>query len=505
MEPWLETVASFLPSGGLYYFCLGLITFLESLALVGIFIPGSVVIVLAGFLAAHGKGDIWMLMTVAALGTILGDCLSYLLGARFGTRLFQTHILLRRRQILDHARRFFDAHGGKSVFFGRFIGFLRPFIPLIAGSARMPFASFMVYTVSSAILWGIAYPGLGFFFGASWQQVQIWTGRLSLLILVFAILLVLNYLFWRYVFPLLQRLVLRLWVRSQGTLEQLAASRQSLWFAARLPHLHKFVLDRFSLRKSTGFSLSIGFLASLIFALGFFWINRLLVRQTPLVRGDQLFYELMPELHHPFSNLFFAAVSQLGDVSIMLMVAALALLWLILNNRDFSALILVFGSAAGQVLVLLIKVIFDHGRPLPYFLHVDTVFSSFPSSHAFSAVAFYGLIVYFLLGSVRLWEIRFYLVFWASFFALLVAFSRIYLGAHWLSDVLGGLTLGACWLSVLITICEMRFRFGEFPLRRGWRPISLSRRGKLLILAPAAAATLVGIALLITTNLRMLN
>ncbi|MDO3376811.1 bifunctional DedA family/phosphatase PAP2 family protein [Geoalkalibacter halelectricus] len=501
MEPWLETFAAWLPSGWLYYACLGLIAFLESLALVGIFVPGSVIIVMAGFFAAHGQGAPLPLMAAVTVGAIFGDLVSYLLGARYGTRLFQTRILVRRKQILNRARLFFVAHGGKSVFFGRFIGILRPFIPLIAGSARMPPAPFAAYTLISAILWGVAYPGLGYFFGASWQRVQVWTGRLSLLMLVFAGLLVINHLFWRFAFPLLQNLALRLWLTAQKKLRTMAASRFSLWSAAHLPTLHEFVVERFSLRKSTGFALSVGFFASLILALVFFWINRLLLRQTPLVRTDLVVYELMSELHHPVSDLFFSVVSQMGDLPILLLAAAFTLLWLTLNNRDFSALILLLGFPAGQLLVLLVKFIFDHPRPLPFFPHFETAFASFPSSHAFSAVAFYGLVVYFILGSVRLWETRFYLIFWASFWALLIGFSRIYLGAHWLSDVLGGLTLGACWLAVLITICEMRFRFGEFPLPLGWRPVKLTRRGRLWILVPAGLAVLIAIALLIQSNL----
>ena len=86
MESWLEQLITWLPTGALYYFLLGLIAFLESLAIVGLFIPGSVVIVLAGFLAAQGKGDPYVLMSVAALGSLAGDMLSYWLGARHGAR-----------------------------------------------------------------------------------------------------------------------------------------------------------------------------------------------------------------------------------------------------------------------------------------------------------------------------------------------------------------------------------------------------------------------------------
>ncbi len=505
MEPWLESVANWLPSGGWYYFWLGLIAFLESLAIVGIFVPGSVIIVLAGFLAAQGKGDPLSLMAVSALGAALGDFLSYLLGARFGEVLFQTSILKRRRQVLERARGFFLGHGGKAVFFGRFIGFLRPFMPMIAGSARMSPALFAGYTLISAILWGIAYPGLGYFFGASWQQVQIWTGRLSLLILILGALLILNHLFWRYLFPLVLKLVGHLWRRLKIRLEGWADSDFSQKLAQRFPGLHAFALDRFSLRKSTGLALTAGFVVSFVFALTFFWISRAILRQTPLAQGNQFIYDVMPRLHHPASDLLFGALNQLASPPVLLLVAAFVLVWLMLYNRDFSSLILLLGFPAGQALLLLIKLMFAHPRPRPYFPHLETALSSFPSGHAFSAVVLYGLIAYFLLGRVRVWENRFYLTFWTSFLALLIGFSRLYLGAQWLSDVLGGLALGGFWLSVLITLCEMRFRFGAFPLRRGWEPFHLSPRGRLWVLIPLGLLTTLSICLLIATELDLLT
>lgn len=489
METWLQQVAAWLPSGGLYYLSLGLIAFLESLAIIGIFVPGSIIIVLAGFFAAQGKGDPYFLMGVAALGSFLGDALSYWLGARFGTAMLNSRLMARRADLLKRARGFFIHHGGKSVFFGRFVGLLRPFIPMIAGSAQMPVGLFGLYAFISAILWGLAYPGLGFFFGASWQRVQLWTGRFSLLILVLAGLLILNHLFWRYAFPLLKKMTLRLWQHAENQAAKLVDSALSRWFADHLPGLHAFILNRFSLRRSTGLALSSGFFISLLFAVVFFWMMRALVRQTPLARGDLMVHELVLELQHPLSDLFFLIVTQLGSLPVLTIIAGYALVWLILNNRDFSTLILLLGLPAGQLLVFTVKFFFDRERPLPY-LPLEALSASFPSGHAFSAVMVYGLLAYFLLGTVRVWETRFYLIFWTSFLALVIAFSRIYLGIHWLSDVLAGLALGACWLSVLITLCEIRFRFGEFPLRKGWRPFNLTHSQRLLILLPLGIVTL---------------
>lgn len=188
MEAWLQHFFSYLPDGNLYYLLMGLIAFGESLVAVGLLLPGSTLCVFAGFLALHGKGDILLLVSVAALGAFAGDLLSYLLGARFSAPMLQSRILAKRLNLVRRAELFFADHGGKSVFFGRFFGPVRGFIPFVAGGAGMRPGAFVGYAVISALLWGMAYPGIGYLAGVSWQNVQKWSGRFSLVILAALIL-----------------------------------------------------------------------------------------------------------------------------------------------------------------------------------------------------------------------------------------------------------------------------------------------------------------------------
>lgn len=191
MEDWLRHLFSYLPEGGGYYLLIGLIAFGESLVGIGLLLPGSTLCVFAGFLALHGKGEIATLIGSAAFGAFWGDVLSFVLGARFGPTLLANRWLKKRLDLVRKAEIFFAEHGGKSVFFGRFFGPIRGFVPFVAGGAGMRPGAFFAYAVVSALLWGLAYPGIGWVAGVSWQNVQRWTGRFSLVILAALVVTVL--------------------------------------------------------------------------------------------------------------------------------------------------------------------------------------------------------------------------------------------------------------------------------------------------------------------------
>ena len=191
MEECLHQLFTWLPGGSIYYLSIALIAFMESLVAIGVIVPGSTIIVFTGFLALHGKEDIVTIMTVSMAGAFWGDFLSYWLGARFGPNIINSRFMQKQKRMIGQAELFFARHGGKSVFFGRFIGPIRGFVPFIAGCARMKPQAFISYGIVSAILWGLAYPGLGYLAGVSWQNVQRCSGRLALLIFIALIITVL--------------------------------------------------------------------------------------------------------------------------------------------------------------------------------------------------------------------------------------------------------------------------------------------------------------------------
>ncbi len=182
MEEWLLDIFHLLPGGMLFITAVFLIAFLEALVGIGLIMPGSVLTVFSGWLAYQGKAPVLMIMSAATAGAVIGDIVSYWLGAHFGIHLWRWRMLKKREGLLRLTQLFFYEHGGKSVFIGRFLGPIRGLVPFVAGASRMRPAAFSLYAVISGLLWGISYPGIGYLGGTSWQQAETLAGRLGLLI-----------------------------------------------------------------------------------------------------------------------------------------------------------------------------------------------------------------------------------------------------------------------------------------------------------------------------------
>ena len=135
----------------------------ESLAVIGLFIPGFLVMGLIGGLISLGILDPINTMLWAIGGAIVGDGVSYWIGWRFKHHLPYYWPFSRFPQWLARGKEFFIKHGGKSIVVGRFVGPVRPFIPVVAGMMHMNPRQFFLANVLSAILWAPIYmlPGYG--------------------------------------------------------------------------------------------------------------------------------------------------------------------------------------------------------------------------------------------------------------------------------------------------------------------------------------------------------
>jgi undecaprenyl-diphosphatase len=193
MENWIQQFIGFLPDGSSYLLVLFLVAFTESLPMIGLLVPGSTLVVFAGFLVIHGKSSLTLLIIITSSGTLLGDLLSFWLGLQYGSNLLKLQIFQKHHNLIKHTEHFFIDHGGKSIFFARFLGPIRGITPFIAGLSGMPRRQFCGYALISAILWGISYPGLGYLGGSSWKQAQSLTARFGLIIIIILLATLLHY------------------------------------------------------------------------------------------------------------------------------------------------------------------------------------------------------------------------------------------------------------------------------------------------------------------------
>lgn len=191
----LEFLAPYLSQYG--YPTLFLLTFLETSAFLGLVAPGETIIVLCGFYAYRGVLDPWVVGGLAALGAVAGDQVGYLLGRKFGHGLierFGKYVFFDVHR-LRATERYYDRHGGKTVFFGRFMSFLRSFGPAVAGISHMPYGQFLPWSVASCIVWGAAFTLIGYFFGASWNIIEGyfgWGGAIAFLLGIVLVLWLLH-------------------------------------------------------------------------------------------------------------------------------------------------------------------------------------------------------------------------------------------------------------------------------------------------------------------------
>lgn len=159
----------------------------ESLAFVGILIPGTAIVMLAGFSASQGIINPFTLAWLVALGAIIGDCFSYYLGTR-GICLFKEHNKLLKTSHLDKSQAFFHKHGNKSIFLARFVGPLRPFVPFLAGVSKMNLKVFLFWNIVSALLWSATFVLIGYFFGHAFRAIETWITRGSVILVLVIVL-----------------------------------------------------------------------------------------------------------------------------------------------------------------------------------------------------------------------------------------------------------------------------------------------------------------------------
>jgi len=153
------------------YLLVFLSTLFEASPLLGIFIPGSIIIFLAGFAAKLQLMSFKIVLFLAILGAILGDMAGYLFGMYFGKEFLHKYgkYFLIRKEYIERSCEIVHSHTGKSLVIGRLNPVTRSAAPLIVGAHKVKFWKFMIYNVIGAILWGTIFVSLGYILGHSYK------------------------------------------------------------------------------------------------------------------------------------------------------------------------------------------------------------------------------------------------------------------------------------------------------------------------------------------------
>ncbi|HVC49607.1 MAG TPA: VTT domain-containing protein [Burkholderiales bacterium] len=413
-----------------------LLSLLESLAVIGTFIPGATALFIAGTLVGAGALNFWQTIIYSVCGAIIGDGLSYWLGHHYQETIICYWPFRRYPGLLQKSEAFFAKHGGKSVVIGRFFGPVRAMVPVVAGMVRMPPIKFYTLNILSALIWAPAHILPGALLGASLVLAEAITMRLVIVIVIIVAIILVS--LWSTEFLL--RVVIVRFKKLRKRALMWSRTRDNIWSQA-LQNLLEPTHPSFNILLSSLILLIIGII-------GFFEALQAIVMQTALVNADTAVYHFLQNLRSPWMDHFMFAVSTLAGSITILPLLIVMLGWL--SWKRNLSVILYWVAALGFALVLVptLKLVSSYPRPLAP-LGFDIY--SFPSTQATLAATVYGFMAYLIARELKpIWRMPVVLI--AACFILIINFSTLYLGEHWLSDVLGGLCLGLAWVAFLAII-----------------------------------------------------
>lgn len=437
-----------------------LVAFTESLAIVGLFMPGAVLMFAFGMLIGGGQIAFIDAFVWAVLGAVVGDGLSFWLGRHYHQRLKVMWPFRRYPRLIARGSDFFARHGSKSILLGRFVGPVRPIIPAIAGMMEMSSAKFFLVNLLSALLWAPAYLLPGMAFGASLSLAAEVAGRLVILLLV---LLGLSFLtIW-----LVRHAVSYLQPRSNPLMHGLLRRTHNIRF---LGDITEAMLDpKHPETRVLGGLFLLLIITSISFALLF---------QNQISDADSATFtitvhNLIQTLRTDWADSMMLWLTRFGSLYFLLPFSLLLALILGIGKDRATPLYLLGLLLISQLTVLLLKTTTAIERPVSIYSGLHQY--AFPSSHSLMAVVIFGFLA--VVVAARLpanWRWLAYT--FAALIGIIVAFSRLYLGLHWLSDVVAGILIGLS----LIAIAGIAYRRHHL-CRLQARPLLLLTAGVFLL------------------------
>src|SRR5919198_2292868 len=384
------------------YVVIALLVFVES---VGVPIPGDTALVTAAALSARGTLSFAGVIIAASIGAITGGMAGYWVGFRSGASLVRRHGRWLRldNTKLARAQRYFDRYGAATIFFGRFVAFLRTLAVILAGVARMPFGRFALFNAVASIVWSCVLGSLGYLFGKNLPRLVGNIGRASLLAALFLALSVTVFASWRWFYrnvPIAMQAVSREW-------NALAASPRIDSLRDRHPNLWRFVVGRFGRGEYLALHLVAGFILSLAILALFGAITEDVPENEPLTPFDMGVARRLRATLAPQWMGLLARVSHLGSPVVMALLLAVVAL-LLVGRRQWLTLGGWLAAFVGAALLDATLKLIVRRRAPPLgggFFYGQTL--RFPSGHALGTLVGYGMLAHLAATPIasRAWRV----------------------------------------------------------------------------------------------------
>ncbi|OGY85502.1 MAG: hypothetical protein A2233_02660 [Candidatus Kerfeldbacteria bacterium RIFOXYA2_FULL_38_24] len=431
------------------------VAIMETTLGVGLLVPGSTLILFLGVLSGQGYMDLGDLIWFAAVGAIIGDNINFYLGKKYGAQWTKNDTWLLKRKHFDKAKNFFNQHGAKSIFLGRFIPSIKELVPFIAGSVGMKRRKFIFWNILGSIGWSLEWILPGYIFTQSFTIAQTWLNRaeifLAVLVGTFVILYLLKFLIIK---KGKQFLVLLLAVFASFK-KAILENKEVQKFIQKHNRLLPFIHQRLEKKKFTGLTLTVLVLVFLYFFFSLIGIVQILLTNNLIIETDLRIANLMLLFRDVALVKIFLWITVLGEWPLVLLFVAITAALLYLWKKRFLMIPLFVSVMGAEGCAYLGKEIFKRIRP-DIGIYTESSFS-FPSGHATITLAFYGYLLYLLLKSKYSWKRKINLFFFFLILIGLIGLSRLYLGVHYFTDVWAGYLIGICSVIVAIGISEWWF------------------------------------------------
>jgi undecaprenyl-diphosphatase len=436
------------------YALVGVFAFLETGAFVGLVVPGETVVMLGGAVAGQGETSIELTIAIVWACAWLGDTTSFFIGRRLGRDFIMRHGPRFRitHERFEQVEGYFRRYGGRTILVGRFIGLVRALAPFTAGSSGMPYRAFLPYSILGTGAWAAAFSLIGYFASQSLNQAKDAVGKGLFFFAIVVGLIVGIVLLVRFLRVRENR------VRTVERMESIRLMRPVLALARRLRPEARFLWKRITPgRLGLQFTALMAALAVSVFAVVAYAIT---VSSNPgPTPGDTAALDLVRDIQTQWVTDIAEFISGLGGTAVVLPVTVLGALVLGARRHWTELAVLVIAMVIILIGVDSIKAATD--RPRPPDPLVGTSGSAYPSGHAAHAVVYTWLA---LTATVRLRPRRggaSAMIAAGIALTALIGLSRVYLRAHWLSDVLGGWGLGVAAFSLCAGVAMLVTHLGR--------------------------------------------